>query len=253
MSWADGATTMMNAGRVRSDLLARLGLDAEADDRDVEDAHDHIAEYLEAAPSDIRGWAERRQAEADRIFALLTGPESELQSLARPPPENTTRRLRPSGARTAASSSASSPPSSRSASSSASTGRASPPRQRHSTPRKGHRRPSAAPRSTRPGWHAADRRRSRPTPRTSRRCRRSPTSTSTANDWTNAKAAAQKVLDVDPKNEHGHGQPRRRLLQRRRHSRRRRRPGRPASRRTPNNAELHYDLGFLYMTTGATD
>ena len=88
MSWADGATTMMNAGRVRSDLLARLGLDAEADDRDVEDAHDHIAEYLEAAPSDIRGWAERRQAEVDRIFALLTGPESELQSLARPAGEH---------------------------------------------------------------------------------------------------------------------------------------------------------------------
>ena len=78
MSRAKGATTLTSPTRVKSDLLARLGLDAAADEQEVETTHDQIVEYLETAPSDIRGWADRRQQEVDRIFTLLTAPESEL-------------------------------------------------------------------------------------------------------------------------------------------------------------------------------
>ncbi|MBC7305643.1 MAG: hypothetical protein H5T80_01710, partial [Dietzia sp.] len=76
MSGAKGATTTTSAARVKSDLLARLGLDGSADDQAVESTHEQIVEYLEGAPDDIRGWADRRQQEVDRVFALLTGPES---------------------------------------------------------------------------------------------------------------------------------------------------------------------------------
>lgn len=84
MSRAKGATTTASPASVKKDLLARLGLRAEADDHEVETTHDQIVDYLEGAPSDIRGWADRRQLEVDRIFGLLTGPESDLAALARP-------------------------------------------------------------------------------------------------------------------------------------------------------------------------
>jgi tetratricopeptide (TPR) repeat protein len=92
MSRAKGATTTSSTtspARVKKDLLARLGLRAEADDQEVEATHDQIVDYLEGAPSDIRGWADRRQQEVDRIFALLTGPESDLAALARPASQRT--------------------------------------------------------------------------------------------------------------------------------------------------------------------
>ncbi len=65
---------------VRTDLLARLGLDGGADDQAVEAAHARITEFLSAAPDDLDRWASRRQQEADRIHTLLTGPATALAS-----------------------------------------------------------------------------------------------------------------------------------------------------------------------------
>lgn len=70
------------ATKARTELLGRLGLPAATSDDALEETHRHLAEFLDGAPADLRGWADRRQAEADRIRALLTGPESELAELA---------------------------------------------------------------------------------------------------------------------------------------------------------------------------
>lgn len=53
-----------------------------ADDQAVADAHGRISEFLDGAPDEIRNWADRRQREADRLLALLTGPDEERASLA---------------------------------------------------------------------------------------------------------------------------------------------------------------------------
>ena len=52
-------------------------------------------EFLDEAPSEIRGWADRRQQEADRIFALLTGPEAEPPRRHRTPQQRPPRPSRP--------------------------------------------------------------------------------------------------------------------------------------------------------------
>lgn len=248
MSRAEGATTMTNAARVRSDLLARLGLDAEADDHDVEDAHDHIAEYLEAAPRDIRGWAERRQAEVDRIFALLTGPESELQSLARPTAEHQATAPARRG------------PNSRFLLGIIaalvtigvvvgvySLGKPVPPAM------------TTAEGTSQSQVTAVD-----PTRLTelTKKVEANPKDIASlqgiadlyyyANDWTNAKTYAHKVLDVDAKNAlamvtlgaaaYNSGD----LATAEK-------TWKAGVQLHPDNAELHYDLGFLYMTTGEAD
>lgn len=247
MSRAKGATTITSPARVKTDLLARLGLDAGADEEELESTHEHIVDYLEAAPSDIRGWADRRQQEVDRIFALLTGPESELQALARP----ATQRA------------------------------AAEPAQANQTNRillgiiavlvtigvvvgvywMGK---PAVPEMT----AAADTSQSQPVldqaklAELTKKVEANPKDVASlqgitdlyfnAQDWINAKAAAQKVLAVEPKNEQAlislgaaayNG-------------------GDTATAETtwkkgvelfPKSAELHYDLGFLYMTTGRMD
>jgi len=75
-------TTTASAAALKKDLLARLGLTEEADIDAIEAAHSSISDYLDAAPDDLRRWALRRQGEADRIHALLTGPEEDLEPLA---------------------------------------------------------------------------------------------------------------------------------------------------------------------------
>ena len=70
---------------VRADLLARLGLSPEADADDVTRAHAEIVEFLDGAPDSVRGWAERRTREVDRVTSLLTGPADELTALERRP------------------------------------------------------------------------------------------------------------------------------------------------------------------------
>jgi tetratricopeptide (TPR) repeat protein len=85
----------------RNELLGRLGLQATASDQDIEAAHTELIEYLEAAPREMKSWAVTRTTEVDEAFALLTGPEEDLIRPAAPivatlqdGPDETTR-IRP--------------------------------------------------------------------------------------------------------------------------------------------------------------
>jgi tetratricopeptide (TPR) repeat protein len=71
-----------DATEVRQKLLGRLGLRADATDQDVEAAHDELVEFLELAPHDVKSWAASATAEADEAFALLSGPEKDLVAAA---------------------------------------------------------------------------------------------------------------------------------------------------------------------------
>lgn len=252
MSRPKGATTTTTSpARVKTDLLARLGLDPAADDQAVESAHDHIVDYLEAAPTDIRGWADRRQQEVDRIFALLTGPESELQALARPS----------SPQRTAAV--------------------AAEPKQTNrvllgviaalvmvgvvlgvywmgkpSVPDISSAQAAQASQTSAPVVDQAK------LAELTKKVQANPKDVASlqgitdvyfdGQDWANAKKYAQKVLDVDPKNAQGlislgaasyNGGDQKGAEQ----------AWKTGVQLFPKNAELHYDLGFLYMTTGRSD
>jgi cytochrome c-type biogenesis protein CcmH/NrfG len=236
----------------RVGLLARFGLDAAADDQEVETTYDRIGDFLDQAPSDIRGWADRRQQEADRIFSLLTGPESEL--------------VQP--ARTAAPVAAGSPAPAPAGSSTNKVligiiavlatvgvvfgvywmGRPSVPDVGAAASASSAATPSAAP-TLDQAQLAALTAKVKANPKDIASLQKITDLYFTANDWTNAKAAAQKVLAVDPNNEQGqislgaasyNG-------------------GDMAAAEAawkagikahPKNAEMHYDLGFLYMTTG---
>jgi len=67
-----------DAAEVKQALLGRLGLRADATDQDVEAAHDGLVEFLELAPHDVRSWAAALTADVDEAFALLSGPEQDL-------------------------------------------------------------------------------------------------------------------------------------------------------------------------------
>jgi tetratricopeptide (TPR) repeat protein len=67
-----------DATEVRQELLGRLGLRADATDQDVEAAHDGLVEFLELAPHDMKSWAVSQTADADEAFALLSGPDKDL-------------------------------------------------------------------------------------------------------------------------------------------------------------------------------
>ena len=56
------------------DLLASLGLPADASSQEVETAHDELVAYLEKAPAELRLWARREIASIDEAFALLSDP-----------------------------------------------------------------------------------------------------------------------------------------------------------------------------------
>jgi len=62
----------------RHELLGRLGLRANASDQDVESAHNGLVEFLELAPSGVQSWAAARTTDVDEAFALLSGPEQDL-------------------------------------------------------------------------------------------------------------------------------------------------------------------------------
>jgi tetratricopeptide (TPR) repeat protein len=70
-----------HATDVKQELLGRLGLRVDATDQDVEAAHDGVVEFLEQAPQDVKSWAAAQTAGVDEAFALLSGPESELASV----------------------------------------------------------------------------------------------------------------------------------------------------------------------------
>jgi hypothetical protein len=71
-----------DAAEVRKALLVRLGLRADATDHDVEAAHDGLVEFLELAPNEVKSWAASQTAGADEAFALLSGPEKDLVAAA---------------------------------------------------------------------------------------------------------------------------------------------------------------------------
>ena len=62
----------------RHELLGRLGLRANASDQDVEAAHTGLVEFLELAPHEVQTWATARTTDVDEAFALLSGPEQDL-------------------------------------------------------------------------------------------------------------------------------------------------------------------------------
>jgi cytochrome c-type biogenesis protein CcmH/NrfG len=62
----------------RHELLGRLGLRANASDQDVEKAHTGVVEFLELAPREVKSWAAACTTDVDEAFALLSGPEQDL-------------------------------------------------------------------------------------------------------------------------------------------------------------------------------
>jgi tetratricopeptide (TPR) repeat protein len=71
-----------DATEVRQELLGRLGLRADASDQDVETAHNGLVEFLELAPHEVKAWATSRTTDVDEAFGLLCGPEQDLVSSA---------------------------------------------------------------------------------------------------------------------------------------------------------------------------
>jgi tetratricopeptide (TPR) repeat protein len=67
-----------DAAEFRQELLGRLGLRADAGDQDVESAHNGLVEFLELAPNEVKSWAAAQTADVDEAFALLSGPEQDL-------------------------------------------------------------------------------------------------------------------------------------------------------------------------------
>jgi len=73
-----------DAAELRSELLGRLGLRENASDAEVETAHNGLVEFLELAPREVKSWAAARTADVDEVFALLSGPERDLVPGAQP-------------------------------------------------------------------------------------------------------------------------------------------------------------------------
>jgi tetratricopeptide (TPR) repeat protein len=67
-----------DAAEFKQELLGRLGLQADASDHDVESAHNGLVEFLELAPHEVKPWALAQTADLDEAFALLSGPEKDL-------------------------------------------------------------------------------------------------------------------------------------------------------------------------------
>jgi tetratricopeptide (TPR) repeat protein len=67
-----------DTAELKQGLLGRLGLRADASDQDVEAAHNGLVEFLELAPHEVRSWAAAQTADVDEAFALLSGPEQDL-------------------------------------------------------------------------------------------------------------------------------------------------------------------------------
>jgi tetratricopeptide (TPR) repeat protein len=67
-----------DAAEYKQELLGRLGLRADANDQDVEAAHNGLVEFLELAPHEVKSWAQAQTVDVDEAFALLSGPEKDL-------------------------------------------------------------------------------------------------------------------------------------------------------------------------------
>jgi cytochrome c-type biogenesis protein CcmH/NrfG len=84
------------ATELERELLARLGLPADASSLDIQNAYDELTSFLERAPRDIGRWARRQIDIADEAYALLSDPTTSLASgsawptdVAGTPPPNT--------------------------------------------------------------------------------------------------------------------------------------------------------------------
>lgn len=240
--------TAARALTARQDLLSRLGLPADADAEDVSRTHGQIVAFLDSAPDGIAGWAKRRRREVDRIDSLLSGSDADLATVAPPAPASAPAR---SGVPKAlwvllgliavagvifAVYWFGRPSSDLPGMTSAQT-------------------PSAAP-SAAPTVDAAKLAELMAKVQANPKDVESLTAISdlyyNAGDWTNARAFADKVLAVDPKNEkaliaagaaaYNGGDPTAAEKY-----------WTTGAKYFPNNAEIHYDLGWLYMTTKRTD
>ena len=67
-----------DAADYKLELLGRLGLGTDASEQDVEAAHDGLVEFLELAPHDMKSWAAAQTGNVDEAFARLSGPEQDL-------------------------------------------------------------------------------------------------------------------------------------------------------------------------------
>src|SRR5665811_2544926 len=70
------------AAEFRIELLGRLGLTANASDQDVETTYNGLVDFLELAPHAVKSWAAARTTDVDEAFALLSGPEQDLVASA---------------------------------------------------------------------------------------------------------------------------------------------------------------------------
>jgi tetratricopeptide (TPR) repeat protein len=72
-----------DTAELKQELLGRLGLRADASDQDVEAAHNGLVDFLELAPHEVKSWAAAQTADVDEAFALLSGPEQDLAPATR--------------------------------------------------------------------------------------------------------------------------------------------------------------------------
>ena len=86
---ARGGRTSAAAGAVvdrstelERELLARLGLAADANSLDIQNAHDELTAFLEGAPRDLAHWARRQIDIADEAYALLSDPTTSLAGVS---------------------------------------------------------------------------------------------------------------------------------------------------------------------------
>ncbi len=74
---------------LENELLSQLGLPPSASPEDVDALHEAASEYLAAAPSSLRGWANAQASALDAAYLKLTDPVglegSALRSPTRPP------------------------------------------------------------------------------------------------------------------------------------------------------------------------
>lgn len=66
----------------RATLCATLGLPPTASSLDIDRAHEDLVAFLQQAPTDLDGWADTEIAQADRAFALLSAPPTQLEAAA---------------------------------------------------------------------------------------------------------------------------------------------------------------------------
>ena len=81
--------TADRSSQLERDLLARLGLAADANSVDIQNAHDELTAFLEGAPRDLGRWARHQIEVADEAFALLSDPTTSLAGRSAWPAEVT--------------------------------------------------------------------------------------------------------------------------------------------------------------------